>query len=78
MPHQYPTVEIPSTGFHLVGTPVRVPTTGAMMAHIETWNDPSAPLAPFDEGVPETEVVRPRNTQLPSATMLLSSFIAAD
>jgi hypothetical protein len=64
MPHQYPTVEIPSTVFHLVGTPVRVPTTGAMMAHIPAWNDPNVPLGPFPEDAPETEVVRPRNTQL--------------
>lgn len=28
MPHQYPaTIEVPSTAFHLVGAPVRVPTT---------------------------------------------------
>lgn len=64
MPHQYPTVEIPSTVFHLVGTPVRVPTTGAMMVHIEAWADPSVPLGPYNEDDPETEVVRPRNTQL--------------
>ena len=57
-------MEEPSTVFHLVGTPVRVPTTGAMMAHIQAWNDPNVPLGPFPEDAPETEVVRPRNTQV--------------
>ena len=63
-PHQYPTVEVPSTVFHLVGTPVRVPTVGAMGAHIAAWEDAAVPLGPFNEDSPETEVVRPRNIQL--------------
>ena len=64
LPHQYPTVEVPSTVFHLVGNPVRVPTTASMLALIPTWEDPSVPLGPFAEDAPETEVVRPRNIQL--------------
>ena len=64
MPHQYPTVEVPSTVFHLVGNPVRVPTTASMLAVIPTWEDPSVPLGPFAEDAPETEVVRPRHVQL--------------
>lgn len=64
MPHQYPVVETPGSLFHLVGTPVRVPTVAAMEALLPTWVDPRAPLGPFTEQDPETEVVRPRNTQL--------------
>ncbi|KAI2504448.1 hypothetical protein MHU86_10037 [Fragilaria crotonensis] len=64
LPHQYPTVEVPNTTFHLVGTPVRVPTVAAMEAHVPTWEDPRVALGPFTEEDPETEVVRPRNTQL--------------
>ena len=63
-PHQYPAVEVPSTAFHLVGTPVRVPTTAAMGALIPAWADPSVPLGPFVKADPETEVVRPRHIQL--------------
>ena len=63
-PHQYPTVEVPSTVFHLVGTPVRVPTVAAMGAHIAAWADPTVPLGPFADEDPETEIVRPRNTQV--------------
>lgn len=64
LPHQYPAVEAPGTLFHLVGTPVRVPTVAAMEALIPTWEDARTPLGPYTELDPETEVVRPRNTQL--------------
>jgi hypothetical protein len=64
LPHQYPTTEVPGTVFHLVNTPVRVPTTAGMLALIPTWEDPSIPLGPYGEDVPETEVVRPRHVQL--------------
>ena len=64
MPHQYSTVEVPSTCFHLVGAAVRVPTTPAMVVHAQTWEDGNVPLGPFDEAEPETEVVRPWNVQL--------------
>ena len=64
MPHQYPAVEVPSTVFRLVGTPVRVPTVDAMEALLPTWADPRVPLGPYAEADPETEVIRPRNTQL--------------
>jgi hypothetical protein len=64
MPHQYPTVAVPSTAFHLVGNAVRVPTTDAMEAWIATWADPSVPLGPFTEADAETEACRPRNVQI--------------
>lgn len=64
MPHQYPAVEVPGTTFHLVGTPTRLPTVPAMEALLPTWEDPSVPLGPYNEADPETEVARPRNTQL--------------
>lgn len=64
MPHQYPTVEIPSTAFHLVGMAVRVPTVAAMNALLPTWEDTQSVLGPFNENDPETEVVRPRHIQL--------------
>jgi hypothetical protein len=64
MPHQSPTVEVPSTVLHLVGTPVRVPTNAAMVAHVAAWADPNVPLGPFTDEVPETEVVRTRNAQV--------------
>lgn len=64
MPHQYPTVEIPSTAFHLVGMAVRVPTVAAMNTLLPTWEDAQPVLGPFNEGDPETEVVRPRHIQL--------------
>ena len=64
MPHQYPAVEVPSTTFHLIGAPVRVPTVAAMEALIPTWGDPRVPLGPFTDEHPETTVIRPRNTQL--------------
>jgi len=64
MPHQYPTVEVPSTAFHLVGTPVRVPTTAAMQTLLPDWVDMATSLGPYAEDTPETEVVRPRNIQL--------------
>ena len=64
MPHQYPVVEVPGTAFHLVNTPVRVPTNDGMNALMPAWEDPTAPLGPFAEDAPETEVVRTRNIQL--------------
>ena len=64
LPHQYPVVDVPSTVFHLVGTPVRVPTTAAMATHVAAWEDPNVPLGPYTDIDPETEVVRPRNTQV--------------
>ena len=64
LPHQYPTVEVPCTVFHLVGTPVRVPTTDAMNALVATWENPAVPFGPYNEADPETEVVRPRHAQL--------------
>lgn len=63
-PHQYPTVEVPGSAFHLVAAVVRVPTVGAMETIIPTWEDASVPLGPYTEADPETEVTRPRNTQL--------------
>ena len=64
MPHQYPAVEVPGTVFHLVATPVRVPTTDGMNALLPAWDNPDTPLGPFAEDTPETEVVRTRNVQL--------------
>jgi hypothetical protein len=46
MPHQYPTVDVPGTTFHLVNTPVRVPTMAAMNAILSAWDDPATPLGP--------------------------------
>ena len=43
LPHQYPVVDIPNTLFHLVGTPVRVPTTEAMNVLITTWGNAAVP-----------------------------------
>lgn len=62
--HQYPVVEIPGTAFHLASSPVRVPTTAGMNALIPDWDDPTVPLGPFQDDVPETEVVRTRNIQI--------------
>lgn len=65
IPHQYPTVDVPSTIFHLAGAPVRVPTVATMgMLLTPTWDNPSVPLGPFTVEVGETEMVRPRNVQL--------------
>ena len=64
LPHQYPVVEIPGTAFHLVATPVRVPTVAAMAALLPTWEDNQLALGPYTEQDPETEVVRPRHLQL--------------
>lgn len=65
MPHQYPVVDVLSTTcFHLVGAPVRVPTTADLYVLVPTWEDPNAPLGHFVETDPETEVVRLRNVQL--------------
>ena len=38
MPHQYPVVEVPGTAFHLVATPVRVPTTAGLVASLPINN----------------------------------------
>jgi hypothetical protein len=54
LPHQYPFIEVPSTAFHLVGTAVRVPTVAAMAALLPAW----------DVAANQTEVIRPRYTQL--------------
>lgn len=64
LPHQYPVVDIPNTLFHLIGTPVRVPTTEAMNVLITTWGNAAVPLGPYTEEAAETEVVRPRCIQL--------------
>lgn len=64
LPHQYPVIEIPGSAFHLVNTAVRVPTVAAMDALLPTWADQAIPLGPYTEADPETEVVRPRHTQL--------------
>ena len=64
LPHQYPVVEIPGTVFHLVNTPVRVPTVAAMTALLPTWDLPHVALGPYNDQDPETEVVRPRYLQL--------------
>ena len=65
LPHQYPVVEVPTTVFHLVGTAVRVPTVAAMAALLPTWDSEIDPvLGPFGDDAAETEVVRPRLTQL--------------
>ena len=65
LPHQYPTVEVPGTAFHLVGNAVRVPSTAAMAALIPTWDDNATPvLGPYTEEDPETEVIRTRHIQL--------------
>lgn len=64
MPHQYLAVEVPSSAFHLIGNAVRIPTVEAMEALVPTSADPQVPHGPFAEEHPETEVVRPRNTQL--------------
>ena len=52
------------TVFHLIGNPVRVITTEAMVANLPAWEDPTTPLGLYIETDPETEVVRPRNVQL--------------
>lgn len=64
LPHQYPTVGVPSTAFHLVGNAVRVPTNAAMTALLPTWDDAQPVLGPYNEQDPETEVVHPRHIQL--------------
>ena len=64
LPHQYPTIEVPGTAFHLVTTAVRVPTVAAMMVHLPTWAADVPALGPYTEVDPETEVVRPRYIQL--------------
>jgi hypothetical protein len=46
LPHQYPVVEVPGSAFHLVGTPVQVPTVAAMEALLATWEDPTIALGP--------------------------------
>lgn len=63
LPHQYPTVDIPNSAFHLISNPVRVPTVDAMTALLPTWDDALPALGPYTELNPETEVVRPRFIQ---------------
>jgi hypothetical protein len=50
--------------FHLVNTPVRVPTIGGIVVLLPAWDNPATHLGPFAEDVPEMELVRPRNIQL--------------
>lgn len=65
LPHQYPTVEVLGTAFHLIGNAVRVPTVAAMATILPTWDDVATPvLGPYTDQVPETEVIRPRYTQV--------------
>ena len=64
VPHQYPAVEVQGTTFYLVGAPVRVPTTAGMVVLLPTWDHPNAPLGPYTDEDPETEVVRPRHVQI--------------
>lgn len=64
MPHQYPAVEVLSTTFHLIGTAAHVPTVEIMDSLLPAWEDPNIPLGPYVHGDPDTEVVRPRNSQL--------------
>ena len=64
LPHQYPTVDVPHSAFHLVGNPVRVRTVAAMAALLPTWDDTHPILGPYTDVDPETEVVRPRHIQL--------------
>ena len=65
MPHQYPTMEVPQTAFHLVSAAIRVPTAGGMAAMTPAWENPApVPLGPFTEEDRETEVVCTRNIQL--------------
>ena len=64
LPHQYPAVEVTGTTFHLVGTPVRVPTTAGMAVLLPTWEHPGTPLGLYMDDDPETEVVRPRHVQI--------------
>ena len=64
LPHQYPTVEVANSAFHLIGNAVRVPTVAAMTALLPTWNEAQPSLGPYTELDPETEVVRPRHMQL--------------
>jgi hypothetical protein len=64
-PHQYPTVEVPNTAFHLIGqAAVRVPTLEAMPAVLPGWADDGTALGPYTEQDPGTELVRPRHLQL--------------
>jgi hypothetical protein len=65
LPHQYPTVEVPGSAFHLIGSAVRVPTVEAMAALLQTWDTSAEPtLGPYTDQAPETEVIRPRNVQV--------------
>lgn len=61
--HQYLTVDVPGTTFHLGTVPVRVPIVAAINALVPTWDDPAVPLGPFPEDAPETELVRPHHVQ---------------
>lgn len=64
-PHQYPTVEVLNTAFHLIGqAAVRVPTLEAMPAVLPGWADDGTALGPYTEQDLETELVRPQHVQL--------------
>lgn len=63
-PHQYPTVEVQGTVFHLIGNPARLLTTAAMVTNLPAWEDPPTPHGPYIETDPVPEVVHPRNVQL--------------
>jgi hypothetical protein len=62
-PNQYPVVDVPATILYLVASQVRIPTRDAMTGIMATW-DGVAPLGPYLEPEPLTEMVRPRNVQL--------------
>jgi hypothetical protein len=64
LPHQYPTVDIQGSAFHLVGTAVRVPTVAAMTTLLPTCDEAQQVLGPFTEQDPKTEVICPRHIQL--------------
>ena len=62
-PNQFPVVDVPSTILHLVAAAVRIPTREAMTGILATWAG-DAPLGPYADDAPLTEVARPRNVQL--------------
>lgn len=64
VPHQYPTVDMQGSAFHLVGTAVRVPTVAAMTTLLPACDEEQQVLGPFTEQDPKTEVIRPRHIQL--------------
>ena len=44
LPHQYLTVEVSGTVFHMVGNDIRVPTTATIVALIPTWDNNKTPM----------------------------------